>query len=869
MPNVSSESTPRERLARVITILRRTRMYWRSSLVLCVVGIAISLVVALRTKRDWRSETTVVYRGAIRTGNEQESAAAAAARLGPKLKDMVSSRARLSAMIEELNLFPEKRAKSMLDAVEEMQTHISFRARNSDTYVVSFVYWDPHVAQEVTAKLADDMIADYNRQNVDTATLTRDFLHKELERSDKDVEDASRALANFIAEHPQFQWGLNDSPYAPQTLMTMNGAPIAVGPAPRPGAATAPRKPVDPQLAQLERQLARIDAELAPPPVAAAVGAAPIPTNVADAQKQRDAAAAALASAQKALAEKLLQVTAAHPDAVALKNQVALAQQNLAAADGALRLARTGATQLAYPEASGDDANLDPAEKADLEKQRSSLLRQIASRRAELAGHAPKEEKSDKADKGGDKKKDDDDQVELETEWHRLKLDLDRTRERFKAVQVNARAADLAADAAQKNGHAEMQILDPAYVPTRPDKGRGRVFFAGAAMALFFTFGVAGARVLLDDTLYDEADVEAIGGPPMLVSMPHLGAIEPPPPRAIARAAGADVDPETTPGGWRPPPEPVVHQPPPSRPPEQLPVARPPRRHNATIRFGTPDLAGSDGLRPAASETEGEDVYIPVDARAALRVVERAHALVASMPDGFGYDEPEVEVVGADTSADVFTILHAAPSSALASLRVLRHRLEQKRADAGGHLVVSVVGPDGGEGKTTLAVRLAMILSEAERARVVLVEGNLVRPQLCDALGVRLPEGVGFSHQIHERMTGRRRTWGIVKLGPSFSLLAEPGPEAEYPAALHSTWFESSLAALRHHYDYVVVDGSTVLGTGDANVLETASDGLLVVARSGVTKASALARAAEQLGDRRILGVVLNDVASAPARRRG
>jgi Mrp family chromosome partitioning ATPase len=149
----------------------------------------------------------------------------------------------------------------------------------------------------------------------------------------------------------------------------------------------------------------------------------------------------------------------------------------------------------------------------------------------------------------------------------------------------------------------------------------------------------------------------------------------------------------------------------------------------------------------------------------------------------------------------------------------------------------------------------------------VLVEGNLDRPRLATALGVRLPEGVGFSHQIHQRMTGRRRTWGIVKLGPSFALLAEPGPEAEYPAALHSQWFEASLRSLRAQYDYVVVDGPAVLGTGDANVLEDASDGLLLVARSAVTKAAALGRAAEQLDDRRILGVVLNGVAAPRGRR--
>ena len=122
------------------------------------------------------------------------------------------------------------------------------------------------------------------------------------------------------------------------------------------------------------------------------------------------------------------------------------------------------------------------------------------------------------------------DTVELETEWHRLRLDLDRAREKLHTIQQNARAADLAADAVARQGHEEMVILEPAYLPTRPDRGRGRVFFLGAAIAIFLAFGYAAVRVILDDTLLDEGDVLAIGGPPVLVSVPHLEPPPPPPP---------------------------------------------------------------------------------------------------------------------------------------------------------------------------------------------------------------------------------------------------------------------------------------------------------------------------------------------------
>ncbi len=144
--------------------------------------------------------------------------------------------------------------------------------------------------------------------------------------------------------------------------------------------------------------------------------------------------------------------------------------------------------------------------------------------------------------------------IELETEWHRLRLDLERAREYLKTVQANERAADLSADAAENKSETELDVLDQAYLPSRPDRGRGRVFFAGAAVTFFFALGVAGARVLLNDTLYDGGDIHALGGPALLAAMPELPARPPLRERTIVPAYYAE--PPGEPGGrhraaWR------------------------------------------------------------------------------------------------------------------------------------------------------------------------------------------------------------------------------------------------------------------------------------------------------------------------------
>ncbi|WP_437768077.1 hypothetical protein WMF27_15600 [Sorangium sp. So ce281] len=881
MASLSTESTPRERLDRAISVLGRVRMYWRGAAAMMAVGLAISLALALATKRVWRSEATILYRDTIQTGRDPQSSTARAARLGSKLKDALTARGTLAGVVEAFGLYPEKTARSMVEAVEEMKTHVGFRAQSSDTYVVSFTHDDPHVAQQVAARLTQILLDDYRRDSLGTATMTRDFLRKELAEASSKVDAASRALATFLARNPQFQWGLNDSPYAP--------APQPLGPPGVPAAgaralsSAQPARPVDPQLAALERQLARVEALLGAGRSRAAAPGQPLPQSVVEAQRARTAAVAAVAAAEAALAEKLTTVTPIHPDAVAAKRRVEAAKGQLTAAESALGLVRAGVTEASIGEAREARA-LTPSRRAALAAERTALLRQIAGLRARAGGgrapaseapRAPAESAARgeaprappwTADGGAEERV-----IELETEWHRLRLDLERAREYLKAVQANERAADLSADAAENKSETELDVLDQAYLPSRPDRGRGRVFFAGAAVTFFFALGVAGARVLLNDTLYDGGDIHALGGPALLAAMPELPARPPLRERTIVPAYYAE-----------PPGEPGYGAEPPGGPgygAAPSAAAGPGTEPSGGLGHGAeppgaPEEAAPDGAAPEDTLRDGLDLGdCEVVDRSSWSAPEAPLARVGvrsfARAGSPALDGPEVVIIGADLDPEghgVFELLRGAPAPALAALRVLRHRLDQRRA--GEPLVVAVVSPGRAEGKTALAIRLAMTLAEAERARVLLVDGHLACPRVAATLGLRLPAHASFSEQLRRRMAGEIRPLGVIAVSQSLSVLAEPSLEASYPAALHSVHFEAAMRTLRRYHDYVVIDGPPVLGSGDANVIEDASDGIVLVARASLTRASSLTTAAEQLGDRRILGVVLNDVAPRPVARK-
>jgi len=212
-------------------------------------------------------------------------------------------------------------------------------------------------------------------------------------------------------------------------------------------------------------------------------------------------------------------------------------------------------------------------------------------------------------------------------------------------------------------------------------------------------------------------------------------------------------------------------------------------------------------------------------------------------------------------SAPVLAVLLDEPE-AIAALRVIRHRLEV--AQTKGMRVIAITSARDGEGKSTVAAQLAVVLAESQRARVVLVEGNLVRPSLARILGFEVPPGAGLSAQILHALKGGNDPWQLVALGPSIHVLAESSKEEGFPRVLHSAHFQQMVAVLAEIYDFVIVDGPSILGSGDANAVEMAVDGMVVVARSGESKRGELRKALRQIGAQNAIGAVLTGL---PAER--
>src|SRR5262249_47090199 len=132
-----------------------------------------------------------------------------------------------------------------------------FRSRDSDTFLISFQSEDRDLAQRVASALAQSMIDEFVRDNLERTRAARDFLAEEEKRAETELDEKGRALAEFLATHPQYAW---DETKGGAPAFRASRTPGKSGRASGTGSATAPLvAPSDAELAALYRERARLE----------------------------------------------------------------------------------------------------------------------------------------------------------------------------------------------------------------------------------------------------------------------------------------------------------------------------------------------------------------------------------------------------------------------------------------------------------------------------------------------------------------------------------------------------------------------------------------------------------------------------------
>lgn len=190
---------------------------------------------------------------------------------------------------------------------------------------------------------------------------------------------------------------------------------------------------------------------------------------------------------------------------------------------------------------------------------------------------------------------------------------------------------------------------------------------------------------------------------------------------------------------------------------------------------------------------------------------------------------------------------------ALEALRSLRTNIQFVDVDR-PRTVLLFTSAVPGEGKTTTAVQLAITFA-ASGKKVLLVDADLRRPRIADALG--LERAVGLTSVI----TGQVDLGAAVQRSGTSSLhVLTSGPVLPNPSELlMSRKAADLLAETKRQYDFVFVDSSPLLPVTDAAALAPSADAAILICGYGKVTSDQVAMAAATLEAVRapVIGTIL------------
>lgn len=215
------------------------------------------------------------------------------------------------------------------------------------------------------------------------------------------------------------------------------------------------------------------------------------------------------------------------------------------------------------------------------------------------------------------------------------------------------------------------------------------------------------------------------------------------------------------------------------------------------------------------------------------------------------------------------SLLHRGP--AVEQFRSLRSRIfELRDLSPLKSILISSGMPQ--EGKSFVSVNLALSLARHKNSKVLLIDGDMRRYSMHQILGCEAQPGLA------DYLAGKASIVEIMQRAeemPSVDSAKQPafpnltfiagGNGGDKAADLSgSPRFGELIRQASPYFDWIIVDSSPVLPVSDAVNLARSCDGVLLVARGGVTKYPVAQRAQSELKAAKVLGFVLNAVQEAP-----
>ena len=173
--------------------------------------------------------------------------------------------------------------------------------------------------------------------------------------------------------------------------------------------------------------------------------------------------------------------------------------------------------------------------------------------------------------------------------------------------------------------------------------------------------------------------------------------------------------------------------------------------------------------------------------------------------------------------------------------------------------VFTVSSPDAQDGKSLISVNLAFAFAQDPGCKVLIIDCDLRKPTLDRYLGVTTEPGL-----LQYLSAGPMRPQCFLRRINNLHFMTAGGIAPNPIEALSMRKMKELVEHLRTVFDTIILDAPPFSPIADARVVTALSDGLLMVIRSGKTAYSSTDRAFKAIDQRKLLGVVLNDVKPMP-----
>lgn len=378
------------------------------------------------------------------------------------IRPEVMSRTRLERVLAETMPYPD--ISSVTRAVDTMRDAISINQSGEDGFTIEFVHEDPRKAQEVTDRLATLFIEETVKARGQQVGDAIEFLTAQVGEARRQLEEKDTALRRY----KEARMGR-----LPEQLQT--------------NLATMDMLQREMQTVEESLYLAREKRDA----LARGVGRRVVSSSVSNPAGPTD-----LDTLRQQLVELRSRYTDEHPDVQTLRSRIARAESRRAAS------ASANPTEPVDP---SDEIARDQIERANKE------IEKLEARQKDIEGRiAAIRDRVEETPR-------------TEQELANLTRDYDKLSDNYTALLAKQMEAQMAGRLEQRWKGDRFRMLDPAYLPEKPDSPKPfRILGLGLALGLFVGLGLAVAAEVLDPTVKDAEQLQTLLPFPVLARIPHL-----------------------------------------------------------------------------------------------------------------------------------------------------------------------------------------------------------------------------------------------------------------------------------------------------------------------------------------------------------